>query len=199
MERGVKDHPRTKRILARFPQAQVVWIDHYKDVFCRRGQDYLRQHRAQSLILAAKQGTLIYPGVPVCQNFGNSYFYYTSCVMNCIYDCEYCYLKGMYPSAHLVIFVNLEDIFAEVKKIIAQHEMYLCVSYDTDLLALEEITGYAGEWVRFVKECEKEEQEGGNGLRIELRTKCANHSFFKNAEPSSHVVYAFTMSPQEVI
>ena len=59
--------------------------------------------------------------------------------MNCIYDCEYCYLKGMYQSAHLVIFVNLEDIFAEVKKIIAQHEMYLCVSYDTDLLALEEI------------------------------------------------------------
>ena len=199
MERGVKDHPRTKRILAKFPQAQVVWIDHYKDVFCRRGQDYLRQHRAQSLILAAKQGTLIYPGAPVCQNFGNSYFYYTSCVMNCIYDCEYCYLKGMYPSAHLVIFVNLEDIFAEVKKIIAQHEMYLCVSYDTDLLALEEITGYAGEWVRFVNECEKEEQEGGNGLRIELRTKCANHSFFKHAEPSPHVVYAFTMSPQEVI
>lgn len=148
MERGVKDHPRTKKILAKFPQAQVVWIDHYKDVFCRRGQDYLRQHRAQSLILAAKQGTLIYPGAPVCQNFGNSYFYYTSCVMNCIYDCEYCYLKGMYPSAHLVIFVNLEVIFAEVKKIIAQHEMYLCVSYDTDLLELEEITGYAGEWVQ---------------------------------------------------
>ena len=77
--------------------------------------------------------------------------------------------------------------------------MYLCVSYDTDLLALEEITGYAGEWVRFANECEKEEQEGGNGLRIELRTKCANHSFFKHAEPSPHVVYAFTMSPQEVI
>ncbi len=198
VERGVKDHPRTKRILAEFPQAQVVWIDHYKDVFCRRGQDYLRQHRAQSLILAAKQGTRIYPGAPVCQNFGNSYFYYTSCVMNCIYDCEYCYLKGMYPSAHLVIFVNLEDIFSEVQNVLKQHDMYLCVSYDTDLLALEGITGYAEEWVRFVKECEKI-RVGEHRLCIELRTKCANHSFFKNTKPCSGVVYAFTMSPQEVI
>ena len=56
MERGVKDHPRTKKILAKFPQAQVVWIDHYKDVFCRRGQDYLRQHRAQSLIRRGETG-----------------------------------------------------------------------------------------------------------------------------------------------
>ena len=36
--------------------------------------------------------------------------------MNCVFDCEYCYLKGMYPSANLVVFVNLEDIFAEVEK-----------------------------------------------------------------------------------
>mgnify|MGYP006970641936 FL=1 len=30
-------------------------------------------------------------------------------MMNCIYDCSYCYLKGMYPSGHMVLFVNIED------------------------------------------------------------------------------------------
>lgn len=34
--------------------------------------------RAQNLILAAKHGELLYPGAPVCQNFGNEHFYYTS-------------------------------------------------------------------------------------------------------------------------
>ena len=71
--------------------------------------------------------------------------------MNCVFDCEYCYLKGMYPSANLVVFVNLEDIFAEVEKRLAAHSVYLCVSYDTDLLALEHLTGYAARWIEFVR------------------------------------------------
>lgn len=138
-------------MLAQFPQAEVIDIDHYKDVFCRSRQDYVRQHAAQNLILAAKHGELLYPGAPVCQNFGNEHFYYTSCVMNCVFDCEYCYLKGMYPSANLVVFVNLEDIFAEVEKRLDAHPVYLCVSYDTDLLALEHLTGYAARWIEFVR------------------------------------------------
>lgn len=55
-------------------------------------------------------------------------------MMNCIFDCEYCYLKGMYPSGNLVVFVNLEDIFAELEALLAQKSIYLCVSYDADLV-----------------------------------------------------------------
>ena len=50
------EDPETKRILTQFPQAEVIDIDHYKDVFCRSRQDYVRQHAAQNLILAAKHG-----------------------------------------------------------------------------------------------------------------------------------------------
>ena len=28
---------------------------------------------------------------------------------NCIYDCRYCFLQGMYRSAHYVVFINYED------------------------------------------------------------------------------------------
>ena len=58
-------------------------------------------------------------------------------MMNCVFDCEYCYLKGMYPSGNVVLFVNLDDIFDEVYKLLQKHPVYLCVSYDTDLLAVE--------------------------------------------------------------
>ena len=47
----------------------------------------------------------------------------------------------MYPSGNLVIFINIEDIFAELETLLAKHPVYLCVSYDTDLLALENIAG----------------------------------------------------------
>lgn len=191
VEAAVLEHPRTKKILAKFPAAQVVTISHYKDVFCRSRQSYTLQHRSQNLILAAKKGTLLYEGAPVCQSFGNPYFYYTSCMMNCIFDCEYCYLKGMYPSANIVIFVNLEDYFAEVEQVLKEHPLYLCVSYDTDLLALEQITGYAKEWCDFAEKHEN--------LKIELRTKCADRQLAGKLRQTPGVIYALTLSPQAVI
>ena len=191
VEEAVWNHPRTQKILSRFPQAQVIPVHHYKDVFCRRGQSVVRQHKTQNLILAEKKNNLIYQGAPVCQSFGNHWFYYTSCMMNCIYDCEYCYLKGMYPSANVVLFVNLEDIFAEVERLLEQHSVYLCVSYDTDLLAVEPVIGYTAEWMRFTTEHEN--------LTIEVRTKSANVHYFKQQAVTERVIFAFTMSPQPVI
>lgn len=191
VEKEVMEHPRTKRILAKFPNAVIVRIDHYKDVFCRSGQNYVMQHKAQNLIIAAKHGDLIYKGAPVCQSFGNEYFYYTSCMMNCIYDCEYCYLKGMYPSGNVVVFVNIEDIFRELETTLEVHPVYLCVSYDTDLMAMEHITGYTGEWIEFAGLHEN--------LKIEIRTKCANVSLLDRVSPCENVIFAFTLSPDAVI
>lgn len=191
VEKSVWNHARTQKILAKFPSAKIIEIDHYKDVFCRSRQSHPLQHHTQKLILSARQGALLYEGAPVCQSFGNPYFYYASCAMNCIFDCEYCYLKGMYPSANIVIFVNLEDLFAEVERALADHPLYLCVSYDTDLLALEPITGYVQEWCEFAAR--------QNNLKIEIRTKCANQSFVRNITPIPEVIYAFTLSPQAVI
>lgn len=62
VEEEIAEHPRVKQILARFMKAEIVYIRHYKDVFCRRRQDYEEQHHAQNLILAKKTGSLIYQG-----------------------------------------------------------------------------------------------------------------------------------------
>ncbi len=192
VEERVRNHPRTQQLLVRYQEARIIEIGHYKDIFCRSRQNYTLQHRSQKLVLAAKEGNLLYQGSPVCQSFGNEHFYYTSCVMNCVYDCAYCYLKGMYPSANLVVFVNLEDIFAAVERMLETQTMYLCVSYDTDLPALEQVTGYVRAWSRFAA---KHPQR----LTIEIRTKCANKHIFENQEPLSNVIYAFTLSPQAVV
>lgn len=191
VEKSIVNHRRVKEILAKFPSASVIEIGHYKDIFCRSRQSRTLQYRSRKLILAAKQGMLLYRGAPVCQSFGNEHFYYTSCVMNCIYNCRYCYLKGMYPSANIVVFVNLEDIFSEVEKVLERHSLYLCVSYDTDLPALEQTLGYVEEWRRFAGK--------HPDLKLEIRTKCGNPSVFRKAEPLSNVIYAFTLSPQAVI
>lgn len=190
VEEQILTEKKTQEILSHFPKAKVILIHHYKDVFSRKRQSIALQDQSKALILAKKTGNLIYEGAKVCQSFGNENFYYTSCVMNCIYDCAYCYLKGMYPSGNMVIFVNLEDIFLELTELLSRQSVYLCVSYDTDLLAIEQLTGYVRQWIDFTKK--------HPNLRIEIRTKCARTDLWDTLPVTEQVVFAFTLSPASV-
>ncbi len=190
VEKDAMAHPNTGKILSRFPRAVCIEINHYKDVFCRGHQNYLLQKKSPSLILAVKRNTYVYEGAPVCQSFGNRHFYYTSSVMNCFYDCEYCYLQGMYPSANIVIFVNLEDIFLETEKLLKKFPVYLCISYDTDLLAFENILEYVKKWQAFA--------ESRPDLTVELRTKSANLGILNQLTPLDNFIFAWTLSPDVI-
>ena len=77
----------------------------------------------------------------------------------------------MYPCGFLTVFVNIEDYFKELEEILKEHPVYLCVSYDTDLLALEGMLGFCEKWIGFAN--------GHKDLKIEIRTKCANSAVFK--------------------
>ncbi len=188
MEQAAADHPRTQKILAAFPNARRIYVENYREIFDRRRQNYPLQQASRALILAQNTGELIHRGSPVCQSFDNRYFYYCSSVMNCLYDCEYCWLKGMYESGHMVIFVNLEDTFREVDRLLRQHPVYLCVSYDTDLLALDPLTGYARAWAEFAASREN--------LTIEIRSKGVGR--LPDLTLSQRTILAFPMSPDDI-
>lgn len=187
IEKQAKNHPNTQKIISHFANSNIIEINHYKDVFCRSHQNFYLQKQSPNLILAIKTDNLIYKGARFCNDFGNDHFYYTSSIMNCIYNCEYCYLQGMYPSANIVIFVNIEDIFHKVEEILNKHSMYLCISYDTDILALEQITQYTSKWIDF---CKKHDN-----LKIEIRTKSSNFYAIKDITPTDNVILAWTLSP----
>lgn len=188
IEEKVRTNEIAQKIIRQFPKAQLIEIKHYKDVFNRKHQSFMAQKRQQALILARKEGQLVYPGAVMCQNFGHDHFYYTSCMMNCIFDCEYCYLQGMYPSGNIVLFVNIEDIFSEVDRLLGKHPVYLCISYDTDLLAVENMTGLVRKWCDFART--------RPDLTIEVRTKSAAYHTVKAVTPPENVILAWTLSPE---
>jgi spore photoproduct lyase len=181
----------TQQIVARFKQAKVIEINHYKDVFSRSRQSFQLQKKAMKLILAQKTSPFLYSGADVSQDFGNEHFYYTSSILNCLYNCEYCFLQGMFPSGHIVLFVNIEDYVAEVKAKLAQHPLYLCLSYESDLLALESIAPFASKWLHFAAT--------EPSLTVELRTKSANFKSIQHITPKQNLILAWTLSPDQVI
>lgn len=187
-EKALK-YPKTEEIISRFPRSKKVMIEHYKDIFNRRGQNFGRQKSAPALILAVNEGRLIFEGAPTCQNFGYEEFYYTSQIKNCIYDCEYCYLQGMYPTGNIVVFVNGDDYFEETDRLSKYKKISLSISYDTDMNALNGRTGILNDWLDYA---------GRNpNVLIEVRTKCASTEIFNKSIPGN-VIMAYTISPSVV-
>jgi spore photoproduct lyase len=191
IEESAFDYPITREVLKNYPCIPVVKICHYKDVFSRKKQNFSTQKQYQSLILAVKKDNFLYKGPEICQSFGHANFYYSSFLLNCIFDCEYCYLQGMYPSANLVAFVNTEEYKTAMKNAALEEPLYLAASYDTDLIGLHNTIPYMDYLYDFFKEI--------TNLTVEIRTKSGGQSFYKTYSPLGNIIIAFTLSPEGII
>jgi spore photoproduct lyase len=187
VEKEIQNHPFTQEILSKFPKAQIIEIEHYKDKFNSYSQNFRSQKHSQKLILAKKEAPFLYEASELIQKQDIN-FLYTTPMLNCIYDCHYCFLQGMYPSSNVVLFVNLEDFFSEVENYLKTHDnLFLSISYDTDVLAVENLFGIAKKWIEFAK---------NKPLKIEIRTKAVN---IDRLPLNENVILSFSLSPDEVI
>jgi len=190
VEERAYDYPAAKNILSKLTNKTVINIRHYKDVFSPR-QDFTLQKNSPKLVLAVKDGKILYDIPPVCLNYGYTDAYYASFAFNCLYDCAYCFLRGLYNSANIVAFVNTEELLGHIKSFFIGKKPYLCVSYDTDLLALENILGFSRRWICFAYENEN--------VTLEIRTKSANYNAIADLTPARNVILAWSLSPDTYV
>ncbi len=193
VEEAIINHVNTKAILQKLNNPQVVSIAHYKDVFNQNSAEWRLQKAHQKIILAQRTDHFYYHGSDITPAFGFKHFYYNTLALNCIYDCDYCYLQGLFSSAHMVLFVNNNDFIAHTNTLLNKinEPVYLALSYDTDLLAIENWYAYCADWINFAATKEN--------LTIEIRTKSVNINAIKHLKPHYGVVLAWTLSPDEVI
>lgn len=175
-------------IIKHFPNAIIVEIPHYKDVFNRGKQDIVKQSNCKNLIIAKPSGNLIYKGSDYCNAFGFEKFYYCSTIMGCPYNCEYCYLQGLYPTSNIAVF-EPDKYFDAINAIDDGTPALICCSYDSDILALDGLIHTIERWLEFAKTKPH--------ITFEIRTKCSSLSSF-NICPLSNVIIAFTLSPNFV-
>ena len=120
IENEIAEHALALRVMDRFPQALNLYIDRYGEIFNRAQQNFRQQKAHPSLILAKKYGNWVLPA-PADYAIGGRHNYYFSHMMNCIYDCRYCFLQGMYRSAANVLFVNFDDMLSAIDDTLRQH------------------------------------------------------------------------------
>ncbi|MEE9321285.1 MAG: hypothetical protein V3U76_12620 [Granulosicoccus sp.] len=192
IERAVADHERTQRIVARYPSARCIPIERFGDVFNAPAQNFRTQKQAPALLLAQKHGRRVLP-TPPAYHIGGKHNFYFSHMLNCVYDCRYCFLQGMYRSANHVVFVNFESFFDDIVTECSRHTepSWYFSGYDCDSLALDPITG-------FVDSCLDHFQTIPNAC-LELRTKSTQIRPLLKRDAMNNVVVAYSLSPEPVI
>lgn len=192
LETEIADHPDAKRLQKRFPKAAVIPCTRYSEVFNRHAQNFRLQKRKPALILARKHVNHVLP-TPPGYGIGGQHNYYFSHMLNCLYDCRYCFLQGMFRSANYLLFLNFEDFMLSIEQTIHRHrneEVYFFSGYDCDSLALEGLTHFAERFLPFFKQHPQ--------AFLELRTKSVCTAPFMQLEPIANVVIAYSLSPAQV-
>lgn len=193
IETAILDHPRTMQIRQRFHKARVVECERYGEVFNPRAQNFRLQKQQPALILAQKHQRRVL-AAPAGYGMGAAHNYYFSHMLNCLYDCRYCFLQGMYQSANYVCFVNFEDFQDDIQAIAEQtpeQAVHFFSGYDCDSLALEPITGFSSAFLPLFERIPN--------AWLELRTKSTQIRHLLNRSPVERCVVAFSLSPDSVV
>jgi len=192
VERDIADHFRVRRIRNRFAKAEVIDCGKYGEVFNRRAQNFRIQKSRPALILARKTGHTVLPA-PADFGIGSRNNYYFSHMLNCLYDCRYCFLQGMYRSAHYVLFVNYELFVESILELAGKHRgesVHFFSGYDCDSLALEPVSGF----VDFILPVFARHPH----ILLELRTKSIRIRTLLERPPIDNCIVAFSLSPGKV-
>lgn len=193
IEDSIRGHPRVERICSQFNKAQIVWCDQYTEVFNPKAQNFRLQKRNPALILAAKRDAFVMQ-VPPNYGLGGEQNYYFSHMLNCIYDCRYCFLQGMFRSAHYLLFINYDDFSTAITSILSDRgsgkPAWFFSGYDCDSLAYEPVTRFAQYFVPFFG--------ARSDACLELRTKSTQIRCLLTQEPFPNVIAAFSFTPPDI-
>ena len=191
IENEIREHPRTLDICARFPKSTLISCDRYSSVFNNNSQNFRLQKQHPALILANKHQKHVLP-TPAGYGIGGDRNYYFSHMLNCLYDCRYCFLQGMYRSANYVVFVNYEDFFTQIAETTAESadNSWFFSGYDCDSIAMEPVTGFMHEALNHF--------ESLPTAQLEIRTKSTQIRSLLNRNAIPNCIVAFSFSPENI-
>lgn len=194
IEKDAFGYSLTESILSKYRSSKMIEINNYKEIFNRSNQNFQLQKSSMKLILALKRPPYLYPVSSIVQEFDSPNSYYTTPVINCLYNCDYCFLQGMYPSGNMVLFVNENDFFEntifEIQKRKNKKPLYLSISYNTDLMAMENIIPICRNWINFSKSV--------SDLLLEIRTKSGLFSSISDIPSNENTILSWTLSPEPI-
>ncbi len=192
IEDSARELSLTQDIIGRYPQATLIPCQRYTEVFNRKAQNFRLQKLKPALIVANKFDNFILPA-PEGYGIGAKHNYYFSHMLNCLYDCRYCFLQGMYRSANYVLFANYDEFKSAIDKKIKElkgEEVHFFSGYDCDSMAFDPLTHFVKSFIPLFR--------NNPCACLELRTKSTQIRSLLDIEPIQNIIIAFSLTPTEI-
>ncbi|MFO7915771.1 MAG: hypothetical protein R6U43_08760 [Candidatus Krumholzibacteriales bacterium] len=186
IEREAEADPAARGIISGIPEAAVSVVD---DIMDHQSDDY-----SGILYLKRNRGRFI-KDFPVSSSTPSSGEKYIITMLNCPFQCRYCYLQVYLDHCRMVVFTNTGQMKSELREVISGDSPERITSGEMgDSLALDHITGTtAGLLPLFA----------GTGTLFEARTKSSNvrHLLDESGAGCSpqdleNLLITWTMSPE---
>lgn len=195
LEKQIKNNKQVQKILDRFSRGNVIEIKNYKNIFDKNISGF---ETKKSIILAQLNSAAITQAPNGYGHTKNAYFFKTS--LNCIFDCDYCFLKGAFKNENMVFFLNYDAIKKQISDTISEHQekntqqdIWFYSSDYSDILWMDSISNFCAEFIEFFDNFPK-------NIHMEIRTKSANISPLLALEKTpKNTEIAFSLNPQELI
>ncbi len=200
VEYQAKNYLQTKKIINQFPNAEIIFIRNYKNILNKTIPFNIN---LKPSFVIAKLTSDIVDKAPKWYWFNNDLSFVFKTSLNCIFDCEYCFLKWAFKNNIPVYFVNYDDIKTEIKNTIKskikrnskleyKNRMWFYSSDYSDILWMNSISWFIEEFVPFF--------EKFNNVMMEIRTKSANiQPILKLWFIPKNTEISFSLNPQELI
>lgn len=191
IEKEIKDLKYTQHILSKFPKVKKEIIEDINKLI-KSQNNIIYDKSNQPLLLAKQRGRFLEkcPGTKehICCNY-----YTLNIAVGCPFDCTYCFLQSYTNNPFYTVYVNIEDMLAEItQKIPVNKKIRIGTGEFTDSLALEEFTDFAKTYVPLIL-------KDNPNIILELKTKSANIDWLNNIGFQNQLVIAWSVNPEIIV
>jgi spore photoproduct lyase len=194
MEKAARDYPMTRRILARLPAVPVEVIPDRQALKAPGRDRAVWLAAAKSTLLLAVQKGPFWRPCPGTRDYICCGYQVLQVTLNCPMDCTYCVLQGYVNVPAITIFVNVEDLLAEIETRWAaspERVWRLGTGEFGDSLALDDLMGLNERLMpRFA---------GQSRAVLEIKSKWPAPEALLTLGPNPQVIFAWSLNPPEII
>jgi spore photoproduct lyase len=193
VEEAAWDYALTQRVLARLPRTPVSVIPD-RDLLrpWARPAAWLGESKT-TLLLAVQKGPF-WRACPGTREYLCCGYQVLQVALNCPFDCTYCILQGYVNLPAVTVFVNVEDLQADLQARWAQapdRVWRLGTGEFGDSLALDELTGLHERLIPLLAHHPK--------AALEIKSKGRSLEHLLPLGPNRQVIFAWSLNPPEIV
>jgi spore photoproduct lyase len=194
VEEAAWDYAMTHRVLARLPGVPVTVIPDREVLRPREAAPAEWLGDSKTTLLLALQKGPFWRACPGTKDYICCGYQVLQVALNCPFDCTYCILQSYVNLPAVTVFVNVEDLQAELQARWAQNPdriWRLGTGEFGDSLALDELTGLHEVLVPLISQHPP--------ALLEIKSKWHHLEHLLPLGPNPQVIFAWSLNPPELI